>query len=197
MDPDTTLERLAMLSLDDKAKPDDNKEKDDEHQHDKEAPEEMPRHKKTWKRIPREVPETTDKEETQEEQKQQHEEEWKRYPERAWEEEGKYNSYHREHSAKWPRWRAYSTNKGTFTRHWEKTGDQSQNEEEVQNQSQSSSSNQVIENQESLTQNQEDMVITEASDKSKVYWDKNGVWEWYGGLWWKQNESGYWHRWEE
>jgi hypothetical protein len=29
MDPDTTLERLAMLSLDDKAKPDDNKEKDD------------------------------------------------------------------------------------------------------------------------------------------------------------------------
>jgi phosphopentomutase len=117
---------------------------------------------------------------------------------RDWEEEGKYNSNHKEYSAKWPRWRGYSTKKGTFTRHWEQTGVQSQTEEEVQHQSHSSSSNQVIENQESTTQNQQDMVITEVSDQSKVYWDKNGVWEWYGGLWWKQDEeTGFWHRWQE
>ena len=94
--------------------------------------------------------------------------------------------------------RGYNTEKGTFTRHWEQTRDHSQTEEDVQHQSQSSSSNQVIENQESTTQNQQDMVITEVSDQSKVYWDKNGVWEWYGGLWWRQDEgTGCWHRWQE
>jgi len=61
MDPDTTLERLAMLSLEDRDKPDDNKKNDEENEHDKEAPEEMPRHKKTWRRMPRELRETTDK----------------------------------------------------------------------------------------------------------------------------------------
>jgi hypothetical protein len=68
MDPDTTLERLAMLSLEDRAIADANKKEEDEHKHDKEAPGEMPRPKTSWRRIPREVHETTDKKEVQVEQ---------------------------------------------------------------------------------------------------------------------------------
>jgi hypothetical protein len=147
MDPDTTLERLAMLSLDDKATADDNKKKEEENKQDKEAPGEMPRPKNTWRRTPREVHKTTDKQEEQVEQA----EDKKRLPERAWEEEGNYNSYQEEHEAKWPRWRGYNTEKGTFTRHWEQTRDHSQTEEDVQHQSRSSSSNQVI-----TPQNQQD-----------------------------------------
>ena len=75
MDPDTTLEQLAMLSLEDKAAED--KEKEEEKKHDKEAPEGMPRTKTTWRRITRSDSETTDK---QGKEYKQHEEEQKRYP---------------------------------------------------------------------------------------------------------------------
>jgi hypothetical protein len=181
MDPDTALERLAMLSLDDKATADDNKKKEEENKQDKEAPGEMPRPKNTWRRIPREVQKTTDKQEEQVEQA----EDKKRLPERAWEEEGNYNSYQEEEQTTWPRWRGYSTEKGTYTRHWEDV------QHENQNQSSSSSSNQG--NYNSYQEEKEKKQDKEA----KFFWNQDGVWEFYNGLWWKQDETGYGHRWLE
>ena len=30
---------------------------------------------------------------------------------------------------------------------------------------------------------------------SQVYWDMNGVWEFWGGCWWKQTSTGWWEKW--
>ena len=66
---------------------------------------------------------------------------------------------------------------------------------------------QMTENQQDQQGQQEEISITEvvmepgtgaaSAEGSKVFWDSSGVWEEWGGNWWKKTSTGWWQRWTE
>ena len=37
----------------------------------------------------------------------------------------------------------------------------------------------------------------DAPSMSQVYWDKNDVWQYWGGCWWKETSTGWWEKWRD
>jgi hypothetical protein len=35
------------------------------------------------------------------------------------------------------------------------------------------------------------------SEGAQVFWDKSGVWEMWGGEWWKKTSTGWWQKWHK
>jgi len=127
-----------------------------------------PHHQK-WHRIPREVNETKESQHDQND-----EEDHKRM--RPWADEGKTNPY--QQSGKWPRWRQWNPNKGPYRREKEK---KKANTAEGSTSSSSGTAR----------------TTTTTTTDADVYWDSEGRWHlWWGG-WWKQDESGWWEKWQQ
>jgi len=169
MDPDIHVERLAMLSLEDKAT-EDNKEKKD----DKDKTEDKQKTPK-WRRIPRTVSEDKDTHE----QPGAHEAEEEGKRERTWKDLGKYSPHHVEASGKWPRWRKWNPNKGPYHRESKETEEDAQEDmPKLDNKEHASSS-------------------STSSSTTLTFWDADGIWHEYGGDWWKRREDGWWEKWQK
>jgi len=116
----------------------------------------------------------------------------------------KVNLRHVETSGKWPRWHQWNPNKGPYNRvENHPLGMEGSNAEFEDNQDlflpqdtmNTSGATSASGAASSSGGTSEVVQITEVGDD--VYWDADGVWEQWGGDWWKRHPTGWWEKWTE
>jgi hypothetical protein len=120
----------------------------------------------------------------------------------------------REDSHKWPRWRQWNPDKGTYQRTEEELATLAEGTPwlgqsclpEGQDEGLVLPKKQVSEDS---TNKNETSTSTSSSSTSAlslpivhevdpgVYWDQDGVWEEWGGDWWKKHDDGWWEKWQQ
>ena len=116
---------------------------------------------------------------------------------------------------KWPRWEAWNKDKGAYTRPelpvpWTGgTGSTSSSIHDFQGEefdkmqeiageliqaekADEAARDQQQDQQQDLQQDQQ-----QHQQKDQVYWDQNGVWQYWGGEWWKETSKGWWEKWRD
>ena len=117
---------------------------------------------------------------------------------------------------KWPRWEAWNKDKGAYHRPelpvpW--TGSSSTGihdvlavaadlieaekaDEAVKDMQQDLQQDQQ-QDQQPDQQQEEQQDQQQDQQKDKVYWDESGVWQLWGGCWWKETSRGWWEKWRD
>ena len=105
---------------------------------------------------------------------------------------------------KWPRCEAWSKDKGAYPRPelpvpW--TGSSSTGIHDflavAADLIEAEKADEAVKDQQQDQQREEQQDQQQDQQRDKVYWDEGGVWQLWGGCWWKETSRGWWEKWRD